>query len=119
MHNFKNLLVWQKAREFVKILYEVTSYFPVEEKYGIISQLRRASISIPSNISEGSGRNSELEFIRFLHIAYSSSYEIETQIFLSFDLGFIEKEKLDALLDKLYEIQKMLFILIKNKSKKI
>ncbi len=91
MNKFKELIVWQKSRLLVKQIYEMTANFPDEEKYGLISQIRRASISIPSNIAEGCGKNSDKEFIRFLEIANSSCYEIETQIIISQDLGFMNK----------------------------
>ena len=90
-NKFKELIVWQKSRLLVKQIYKMTANFPDEEKYGLISQTRRASISIPSNIAEGSGKNSDKEFIRFFELANSSCYEIETQIIISQDLGFMNK----------------------------
>ena len=77
-HNFKELLVWKKSIDLVKSIYQITSILPSDERFGLISQMNRSSVSIPSNIAEGSGRTSEKEFIHFLNIAISSSYELET-----------------------------------------
>ena len=90
MHNYNELLVWKKARLFVKKVYLLTNDFPTEEKFGLISQMRRSAISIPSIIAEGSGRSSDKDFANFLSIALGSSFELETQIWLSMDLGFHE-----------------------------
>lgn len=82
-HNFREIKIWQEALVLVKEVYAFTSNLPKEEKYGITSQINRSAVSIPSNIAEGSGRTSNKEFIRFLEIAISSSYELETQLILS------------------------------------
>lgn len=78
MHRFKDLEIWKKSRLFCSEIYNVTAHFPSEEKFGITNQLRRASVSIPSNIAEGAARNSSKDFARFLEIAIGSAYEIET-----------------------------------------
>ena len=83
MHNFRKLTVWNSAMSLTVELYKITEGFPKPEMYGLTSQMRRAAVSIPSNIAEGSGRTSNKEFIRFLEIAISSSYELETQLILS------------------------------------
>lgn len=114
MHNYKELLVWQKARILVKDIYNVTNKFPSSEKYGLISQIQRAAVSIPSNIAEGCGKNSEKDLIRYLEIANSSTFELETQIILSNDLEFIEQKDFEVLQNKITEIQKMIFGLIKK-----
>ena len=116
MHNFKELIVWQKSRELVKELYLILVSFPDAEKFGIISQIRRASISIPANISEGAGRNSDNDFCRFLDIANGSSYELETLIILSFDFEYLSKSDYDNIINKIEEIQKMIYSL-RNKLK--
>ncbi len=108
MHQFKELLIWQKSRNFCSEIYSVTSTFPNEEKFGITNQLRRASVSIPSNIAEGSSRNSNKDFSRFLEIAIGSAYEIETQLLIASDLGFIKTEKLVLIINQLDEIIKMI-----------
>ncbi len=89
------------------VVYEVTANFPKEEKYGLISQIRRAAVSITSNISEGAGRNGTAEFIHFLGIAQGSSYELQTQLILSHQLKLISQDQLNLLLTQLDEIQKM------------
>ena len=109
MHNYKELNIWIKSRALVKELYVLTRKFPVDEKYGLTSQIRRAAISIPSNIAEGSGRNSNKDFARFLDMAISSAFEIETELFLSYDLGYIKEYELDIVINKLIEIQKMIY----------
>ncbi|MBS2096746.1 four helix bundle protein [Carboxylicivirga linearis] len=107
-HNFKELQIWQKSRMLVKDIYKLTSEFPQSEIYGLTSQMRRASVSIPSNIAEGSGRKTNKEFSRFLEIAYSSALELETQVYLSFDLEFIIESVLEEFLVKIDELQKMI-----------
>jgi four helix bundle protein len=99
MHNYKNLKIWLEAMDLVTEIYSITSDFPDTEKYGLINQLRRASISIPSNIAEGTSRPSQKEFKHFLHIALGSSFEVTTQIELSFRLNFITEEIRNHLLD--------------------
>jgi four helix bundle protein len=107
MHQFKELQTWKKSRLFCSKIYNITSTFPSEEKFGIINQLRRASVSIPSNIAEGSSRNSNKDFARFLEIAIGSAYEAETQLLISSDLGFINEENTTELINLLEEITKM------------
>ncbi len=107
MHQFKELLIWKKSRIFCSEIYNVTSYFPIEEKFGLTNQLRRASVSIPSNIAEGSSRKSNKDFARFLEIAIGSAYEVETQLLIAFDLGFITSEstlKLNTLLEEIIKM---------------
>lgn len=107
MHQFKELGIWQKSKIFCSQIYTVTSAFPNDEKFGLTNQLRRASVSVPSNIAEGSSRNSNKDFSRFLEIAIGSCYEIETQLLIAFDLNFLSKEKLNILIHELEEIIKM------------
>lgn len=108
MKTHKDLDVWKKAVDFVTKLYIETQTFPKEELYGLTSQMRRAAISIPSNIAEGSARQGNKEFIHFLHIALSSSAELDTQLLIAFNLNYINKEKYNFLADQLTEIGKML-----------
>ncbi|UOK41554.1 MULTISPECIES: four helix bundle protein [Flavobacterium] len=108
MHQFKELGIWKKSRVFCSDIYSITASFPNEEKFGLTNQLRRASVSIPSNIAEGSSRNSNKDFSRFLEIAIGSAYEIETQLIIPSDLGFIDSEKLVLLSNQLNEIIKMI-----------
>ncbi len=109
MHNFKELKSWQKAIDFYLDIYKLTGQFPIEEKFGLILQLRRSGVSVPSNIAEGSGRNSDKEFLNFLSIATGSSYEIETQLIIAHRLGYIKEEEIKEATLKLTEIQKMIF----------
>ncbi len=107
MHKFKELGIWKKSRLFCSQIYNETTSFPQEEKFGLTNQLRRASVSIPSNIAEGSSRSSNKDFARFLEIAIGSAYEVETQLLISADLGFINQDKVKELTDLLEEIIKM------------
>ena len=106
--SYKELDVWIKARGLVKEIYIITSNFPKEEQYSLAIQLKRCAISIPSNIAEGCGRQYKKETLHFLHIARGSLYELETQLYLAFDLDYITNEKLDALLSKMEETRKLL-----------
>ncbi|MBL7888740.1 MAG: four helix bundle protein [Bacteroidia bacterium] len=114
MHNLKELKIWNKAVELSVRVYEVTASFPKEEVYGLTSQIRRCAVSIPSNISEGAGRNSNKEFIHFLGVANGSCYELQTQLIISNKLNLITDEALQILLNEIEEIQKMSYT-FKNK----
>ncbi len=112
MHNFNKLEVWQRARNLCKSIYNVSSNYPKSEQFGLTSQIRRASVSIVSNIAEGPGRNSKKEFAYFLNISNGSAFEVETQIYISKDLNYIDEETEKTLVDELHIIQKMLSKLI-------
>ena len=114
MTTHKDLIVWKKGIELVKNIYQITDSFPKSEQFGLISQMRRCAVSIPSNIAEGCGRNSDNELIHFLYIALGSSSELETQIIISVELEFLESEKAMASLNLLNEIIKMIASLIKS-----
>ena len=114
MHNYKELKVWQKARDLVKFIYNLTSKFPKEETYGLSLQMRRAVVSVSSNISEGAGHSSNKEFSRFLEISYSSSCELETQLILSYDVNYTNEDELNEGSERVIEIQKMLDGLMKS-----
>ena len=107
MHNFKNLLLWQKAIELCLEVYKNIKEIPSEEKYGLISQIKRSAVSIPSNIAEGAGRNTNKEFIYFLSIAQACSFELETELILCNKFGYINDELLNVLTIKIDEIEKM------------
>ena len=96
-HNFRELIIWKESISLVKKIYILTSQLPSDERFGLISQINRSSISIPSNIAEGSGRTTEKEFSRFLEISMSSSYELETQLILISELYEINIE--DVIMD--------------------
>ncbi len=106
--NYIDLDVWKEARGLSKDIYVVSSDFPVEEKFGLTSQIRRAAISVPSNIAEGCGRNYSKDSIQFFFVARGSLYEIETQLYLASDLDFIDEIKLKLLLQKLETTRKLL-----------
>ena len=91
LKNYKELSVWQKSYELYLKIYKITAIFPKEERYGLTSQIKRSAVSIPSNIAEGYGRKTTLDYIRMLYICYGSVCELGTQILLAGDLGFIEK----------------------------
>ncbi len=115
MRDYKELIVWQKSRILVKSIYDQTKLFPKEEQYGLTNQIRRAVVSIPSNIAEGYNRQSDKEFIRFLSIAKGSAAEVETQIILAKDLEYISSEESDIFLLQISEILHMLGALIASK----
>ena len=108
MHNFKELKIWQESMSLAKDIFALTRKFPTEEKYGLISQLNRAVVSVPSNIAEGAGRDSQKEFNQFLNISLGSSFEIETQLILANEFNYISKEELQTLTEKVTKIQKMI-----------
>ena len=108
MHQFKELEIWKRSRLFCSQIYAITSKFPNDEKFGLTNQLRRAAISIPSNIAEGSSRNSNKNFARFLEIAIGSAYEIETPLLIALDLDFIKLYELEKSVVELNEIIKMI-----------
>ena len=107
MHNFKELKIWTKALDLSMSVYKVTASFPKDDRFGLISQIKRSAVSIPSNIAEGAGRNSDKEFIYFLSVANGSAYEIQTQLLISNNLKFLKDNVLESMLNELDEIQKM------------
>ena len=114
MKDFRDLLVWKKAHAFTLKIYAATRSFPREEQYGIVSQLRRSVVSIPTNVAEGCGRSSEVEFARYLEIAFGSACESEYLLLLSLDLGYLDNAKHTSLTDDICEIKRMLHGLIKK-----
>jgi four helix bundle protein len=105
---YEDLLVWQKGMKLVKKVYEITRLFPSDEKFGLVSQMRRAAVSIPSNIAEGQARHSTGEFIQSLSHAQGSLAELNTQLLLSIDLGFTSKERTREASDLARELRRML-----------
>nr|WP_199002486.1 four helix bundle protein [Flavobacterium sp. ASV13] len=114
MKPHKKLNSWIKSFEFVKEIYLVTNQFPSDEKFGITSQIRRASVSVPVNIAEGAARKGLKEFIHFLHISLGSLSELDTLILLSKELNFITEKNCEQLIEKLDIIGKLIYGLIKN-----
>ena len=117
MQDFRNLLVWQKSHELALEIYRLSRDFPREELYGLASQMRRAAVSIPSNIAEGCGRGSDPDFGRFLVIAMGSSSELEYQLLLAKDLGYVDTTMHESPERKIMEIKKMLGSLIQRVKK--
>lgn len=115
--SYKKLIVWQKSIYLVELIYGLTSDFPKNELFGLISQIKRCSISIPSNIAEGFGRRSQKEYLQFYSIAYGSALELETQILIAKKLGFGSLNSYQKIENLLTEIIKMLYVMIyKNNS---
>ena len=114
MHNFKDLKVWQKSIELAVEDYKAASLLPNDEKYGLISQMKRCSVSICSNIAEGSGRGSNPQFKHFLTISQGSAFELETQLIISNKLKLLSDSLADNLIEKTIEIQKMVYSLGKS-----
>ena len=114
INKYQDLIVWKKAIEYTVKVYEMTKKFPAEEKFGLVGQINRAAVSIPSNVAEGAGRDSKKEFSQFLSIALGSAYEAETQLILACRLGFISNSELNILSDMSNEIQKMIVGLKKS-----
>jgi four helix bundle protein len=112
MQNYKDLKVWEKAHEFTLRVYEVTKTFPKEEIYSLTNQLRRASSSIPANIAEGCGKNSQPDFANFLNIALGSANEAEYHLILSKDLKYLKEDNYEELLKTINDIKAMLIALI-------
>jgi four helix bundle protein len=106
--NYKDLIVWQKGIALAKAIYQLTSKFPGDEKFGLVSQMRRAAVSIPSNIAEGQARHTTGEFIQFISHAEGSTAELETQLILSVELGFVAKDSAKTHFSLLDEIRRML-----------
>jgi four helix bundle protein len=107
-HNFKNLKVWQKSVDLAVKVYELTKSFPAEERFGITSQMRRSRVSIPSNIAEGTARNSSKAFSNCLDISLGESFELETQTIIANRVGIISEEQFSQFNDEVSEVQKMI-----------
>ncbi|PJJ48754.1 four helix bundle protein [Hymenobacter chitinivorans] len=108
-HHFRELKIWHKAMLITKLTYQCSAAFPSDERFGLTSQIRRAAVSIPSNIAEGSGRGSVKDFSQFLSIATGSAYELETQLILAAEFGYLDETRLQSVLDELAELQRMLY----------
>ena len=113
----RDLDLWKNSIQLVKCIYDISSNFPNNEMYGLTSQLRRAAVSVPSNIAEGSARHSKKEFAQFLYIASGSLSEIETQLIISNELNYISTTELEKLINQLNELRAQLYGLIKYLNK--
>jgi four helix bundle protein len=112
MRDFKKYDIWNDSMNLVKLIYQFSLSLPKEEKFGLISQICRAAVSIPSNIAEGTSRNSDIEFKRFLEIAIGSSFELETQLLLCKEIGFTNEETIAPIINEINKIQKQINNLI-------
>ncbi len=119
LSNYKDLVVWQKSYSLCLQIYALTKKFPQDETYGLTSQMRRAVVSIPSNIAEGYGRRTTPDYLRALHIAYGSNCELETQLLLAHDLGYIRTEDMRVVQENIQEVERMLKSLINSLKRKI
>lgn len=114
MHQFEKLKIWQKAMDIAVDVYKVTSELPSDEKFNLTHQIKKCAISIPSNIAEGSGRNSNNEFVHFLGITNGSTYELITQLMISKRLELVEEVKITPIIHNLVEVSNMNFALQKS-----
>ena len=114
MKDFRKLLVWEKAHQLTLAIYHVTATLPREETYGLVSQMRRAASSIPSNIAEGCGREGDAELARFCLMARGSASELEYQILLSRDLKLIQSQEYEQLTQQTIEIKRMLTLFVRK-----
>jgi len=109
MHNYRELNIWKDAVSLVSEIYQTTDKFPKQEQFGITNQIRRSAVSIPSNIAEGSARKSNQDFCRFLTMAIGSLYELQTQLLIARNLGFISSEEFISIDQKLDILNKMIY----------
>jgi len=116
MKSYRDLIVWNKSMSLATLIYTILKKFPDEEKFGLVSQIKRSSVSVPSNIAEGYGRNYTKDYSRFLQIARGSLYEMQTQIEISKNLNFISEKEVKEIFNLTLEVEKMLNSLI-NKLK--
>lgn len=114
--SFKQLKIWQKGVEIVKDTYHLTKQFPKEELYGLTSQIKRSAISIPANVAEGFKRYHPLEYKRFLRVALGSAAELETELIIANELGFIRNSELESISEKLDHVSKMISSLVSRLS---
>ncbi len=114
VRSYRDLAAWQNARELSYEIYQMTQSFPQDERFGLISQIRRCAISVPSNIAEGYGRGSQADYVRFLRIARGSLFELETQLTLSSDLGFVDNQTSDNIQEKINTVARPLSGLIRS-----
>ncbi len=114
IRTFRDLVVWQKAMALVTEIYRHTKSLPKDETYGLISQIRRSAVSIPSNIAEGFGRHATNDYLRFLRISMGSLFELETQIEISCNLGYLKRDEFATLDSSCREVERMLSALIRS-----
>lgn len=118
MWNFRKVDAWNRALDLSKVVYDLTREFPVEERYGLTSQIRRAVVSISSNVAEGCGRRTSKDFVAFMHNAIGSLKEVESELFVAEKLGYVEISKVEELIKKLEEIGRMISGMIARESER-
>jgi four helix bundle protein len=114
VRNYTDLIAWQKAMDLVLLLYRSTDHFPQREQYGLTNQMRRAAVSIPSNIAEGQGRAAAREFVQFLHVARGSLQELETQVLIAYRLAYLDEQSKGLLLNSTSEVARIINGLINS-----
>ena len=114
MNSYRDLLIWQRGMALVTYVYSLTKLFPKDEQYSITSQIRRSAVSIPSNIAEGFGGHHKQDYLRFLEIARGSLYELQTQLEISKNVNYLNKEELTKTIEMCNELEKMLNSFIKT-----
>lgn len=114
IRSYEDLIAWQKAVEFCQQVYEVSGAFPPDERFGLISQVRRSAVSVPSNIAEGYGRGTPAEYVRFLRVARGSLYEVETQLVIAARLGFLPTDRFNKLREQSRECGRILAGLLRS-----
>jgi four helix bundle protein len=112
--NYRELIVWQEAIKIAKNVYQLTGKFPKQEMYALADQIRRAAVSVPSNIAEGQARKSPGDFKRFLHISLGSLAEVDTQLVLAQEFGYVSKEDIDRMDEQIQNLRKKLYALINS-----
>ena len=112
--SYKDLVVWQKGIELVSLIYKISKRFPSEERFGLVSQMQRAAVSVPSNIAEGRGRRSRKDFIQFLYFALGSLAELDTQLIIAEKQGYTEKTDYNEIVRLMTEVRMMLSKLISS-----
>jgi len=117
--SYRDLIAWQKSMMFVREVYRLTKKWPADEQFGLTSQVRRAAVSIPSNIAEGHGRRANRDFARFLNIAHGSLMEVETQLQIVHDLGYLPAQQFAGMLEASEEIGRIIYGLIKSTSMEV
>ena len=114
LHNFRELIAWQKAMQLTKNVYILTANFPANERFGLVSQIQRASVSIPANIAEGAGRATPKELVHFLSFSLGSAYELETELLLAKEFNYIDEKQSNQIHEDVIEVQKLVYSLMKK-----
>ena len=109
MRNYKNLRIWKRAKSLAKDIYEITVDYPKEEKYGLVSQMRRSSVSVASNIAEGAGRSTTKDFLYFVNIAMGSLNELSTQLAISLDVKIIDSDAFSEIDERIERLKRMIY----------